>query len=248
MKHFFFIIAMVYVVRRIHRDTFDLYLSFYSHPNRYFSNTMNFPLAAFSYYIKSHGISDHDQHNRLLFEQRRPSSFPQHDWNFTKYVNDDCRDCYYHNHDDYCNILYACTLIVDVIRSVSAISMMFLHSNEDKERRYQHHHHQQPKSPQNKIVPHGSEVTSLSIGNVTRLYDGVGIRVMTLRPWIWYSTNDCSDSNTSLSTMKCYFPEAEPECSNDTDASASELHKLPSSPSTAINMTRRLGFPKIGRT
>ena len=46
---------------------------------------------------------------------------------------------------------------------------------------------------------------------------GKGIRVMTLRPWIWYSTNDCSDSNSSSSSsaMKCYFPESEPECEVD---------------------------------
>lgn len=41
--------------------------------------------------------------------------------------------------------------------------------------------------------------------------------------------------------MKCYFPEAEPECNNDTDASASEFLKPPSSPLISINMTRRLG-------
>lgn len=68
---------------------------------------------------------------------------------------------------------------------------------------------------------------------------GEGIRVMTLRPWIWYSTNDCSDSNTSSSAMKCYFPESEPECEVDTIKSAAETEIT--SQSHAINMTRRLG-------
>ncbi len=67
--------------------------------------------------------------------------------------------------------------------------------------------------------------------------DGRGIRVMTLRPWIWYSTNDCSDGNQS-SAMKCYFPESEPDCEMDT---VTKETALSTSQSRGINMTRKLG-------
>ena len=247
------------------------------------------------------------------------------------------------------NVLFCMHILSSWTLSVQLqqFPVMFLHSNEDQERRHEHHN-QQPKSPRNKHVPHEFEVTNTSTENVTQLYlgfedtvfssktkattttapqqkqpqqqqqqqkfqlrldwtnlkrysslakqvsvmqqncsntkgyfwsrnksglgsdlhyysialcnalesnygyssnekfdgnghDGGGLRVITLRPWIWYSNSDCSDSNTSLSAMKCYFPEAEPECNNDTDASASEFLKPPSSPLISINMTRRLG-------
>ena len=67
--------------------------------------------------------------------------------------------------------------------------------------------------------------------------DGRGMRVMTLRPWIWYSTNDCSDGNQS-SAMKCYFPESEPDCEMDT---VTKETTLPTLQSRGINMTRRQG-------
>jgi hypothetical protein len=78
------------------------------------------------------------------------------------------------------------------------------------QQQYQRHYQQHQQEQQ--IT---SSTTKLNIGNDNNVVRGV--RVMSLLPWTWYSTNDCPNSNHStMSAMKCYFPESEPDCDDDT--------------------------------